>query len=550
METIEDTNKNGAAVSGYLKWSVFITGAGVMAAEMAAPRLLAPAFGASQPVWTNIIGVILTALTLGALAGGRLADRWPTERAYAVVLAASGASLAVVPFAAAPFLGWAAGALPEVRAGLFLLSLFAVTFFFAPPVFLMGMLGPWAVRIAGAGRGDLGSVAGTLSALSALGSIAGTFLTPLVFIPLFGTRATLLSAALLVAATGVWKLLDSFLNPGGQGGPRDYKTALFDAFLIVCLSAAAAAPLLLKDAFGPVKLTPGQLFEAESEYQYVEVVKTRAGDKHLLLNEGLVQHSVLPSRGFLTGGYWDHVSALPSITTGPGDQLKVLILGLAGGTMARALDRYYGATRKLAIDGVEIDPAVIDAGNRFFGLKNIPTLTVHVADARLLINTDRSAYDMIVADAFRQPYIPFHLATGEFYRACLARLSDRGVFVVNLGVNKGDKNLTAAFAATLRSAFPFVHCFTVENDAYIDNIIYVGSRRDISPETGDGSVESELKKPLAQIIATWREPEAPAGSFVFTDDRAPVEFFTERMAVEGALAFQNAIEREVKNRMK
>jgi MFS family permease len=69
----------------YLMTSVFLAGIGIMSAEMAAPRLLAPSFGTTQIIWTNIIGTVLIAMTLGAFIGGRLADRWPSEKAYARV---------------------------------------------------------------------------------------------------------------------------------------------------------------------------------------------------------------------------------------------------------------------------------------------------------------------------------------------------------------------------------------------------------------------------------------------------------------------------------
>ncbi len=521
-------------LSLYLLWSVFITGAGVMAAEMAAPRLLAPSFGASQLIWTNIIGTILTALTLGAFAGGKLADRWPSERSYALVLVISGASLAAVPLISRPFLTWASSALFEMKIGLFLISLFSVSVFFAPPVFLLGMLGPWAIKIAGSARSDLGSVAGVIAAFSAAGSIAGTFLTSLVFLPVFGTRATILFTAALIASTGAWKLLaykGRFKTAYGEEEKRQTDVL---SLIILFLGVICAAPLFLKGALGPVKSTSGQLHETESAYQYVEVVKSASGRKFLLLNEGVSCHSILPAKGFLTGGCWDYICALPMLAAPAPRPLRVLILGLAAGTIAREIDHFYGNSRAIEIEGVEIDPAVIEAGRRFFGLEKIPSLTIRAADARFFLKTARKEYDLIIADAFLQPYIPFHMITREFYAECLQRLSADGIFAINLGAKRGDSELSDAFAATMNSVFPFVHRVTVDNkETPFDNHIFTGSRRDVSP-AGIKNPPHGLERVLEKLVSAWRELPQNTNGLVFTDDRSPIEMLTERLIIKSA----------------
>ncbi|HOT75059.1 MAG TPA: fused MFS/spermidine synthase [Candidatus Wallbacteria bacterium] len=527
-------NFESKPLSGYLLWSVFITGAGVMSAEMAAPRLLAPSFGASQLIWTNIIGTILTALTLGAFAGGKLADRWPSERAYASVLIISGVSLAAVPFISRPFLAWASSALFEMKIGLFLISLFSVSVFFAPPVFLLGMLGPWAIKIAGSARSDLGSVAGVIAAFSAAGSIAGTFLTSLFFLPVFGTRATMLFTAALIASTGAWKLLAYKGYFKSSAGEEEKRPAILLSLLIILLGSICAAPLCLKGALGPVKNTPGQLYETESAYQYVEVVKSSSGRKFLLLNEGVSCHSILPAKGFLTGGCWDYICALPMLAAAERKPLRVLILGLAAGTIAREIDHFYGNSRGVEIEGVEIDPAVIEAGKLFFGLEKIPSLTVRAADARFFLKTALKEYDLIIADAFLQPYIPFHMITREFYAECLQRLSPDGIFAINLGAKRGDSELSDAFAATLNSVFPHVHCIIVNNEGTpFDNHIFTGARLDVSP-AGLKNPPKGLERVAENLAASWRELPQNTKGFVFTDDRSPIEMLTERLIIKSA----------------
>jgi hypothetical protein len=174
---------------------VFCVGAATLGAEIAAARLVAPAFGASTVVWANTIAVVLLALAGGYWLGGRLADRHPRLRALCSVVLAAAVLLAVVPLAAVPLLGGIEDALSELWG-----SLLAVLVLLAPPVLILGTVGPWAIRLRLAAVEDAGEVAGRLSALSTTGSLAGTFAAALVLLPLIGTRLTFLSFAALLAA--------------------------------------------------------------------------------------------------------------------------------------------------------------------------------------------------------------------------------------------------------------------------------------------------------------------------------------------------------------
>ena len=484
--------------SFYLKTSVLLAGACIMSAEMAAPRLLAPSFGTSQLIWANIIGTVLAAMTAGAFVGGRLADRWPSERAYARVIALGGVLLALIPLLSPPFLRLASGALVSRSVGPFLLSLAAVCLFFAPPVFVLGMIGPWAVKLAGAGRPDLGRIAGVLSGLAAGGSIFGTFFSALVLLPFLGTRSTILITSALLIATGSWRAC--------RGTRHDLRARL---------GGTALAALLVFYPFGAIKADAEQIYETESSYQYIQVKRSEAGVTRLYLDEGLGRHSVKPAAGYITGGYWDDISILPVMVTRPGGRLRVLILGLAAGTMAWQLDHYYSGSRELEIDGVEIDPEVVEVGRRFFDLDTVKHLDIHVADARPFVASAEGEYDLIVADAFRPPYIPFHMVTVEFYRACLDRLAPGGAFCINLGADENGQELVDAFAATMKAVFP--------------TYLFVGSRVALSPPPARLLPTGLRFAGLRGMVRTWHEVAPPGDAFVFTDDHAPIELFIHRM---------------------
>ncbi|HSC93027.1 MAG TPA: fused MFS/spermidine synthase, partial [Gaiellaceae bacterium] len=181
---------------------VFGAGTGTLATEIAASRLLAPYYGSSTIVWANLIGLVLLALSLGYWVGGRVADRRPDPRLLGQLVVASGLLVAVIPFAARPILDVAAEGLDELSAGAVVGSFFATLFLFAPPVFLLGMVSPFAIRLAVEDVATAGQTAGRLYALSTAGSLVGTFLPALVTIPLVGTQRTMLaSAAVLVLAS-------------------------------------------------------------------------------------------------------------------------------------------------------------------------------------------------------------------------------------------------------------------------------------------------------------------------------------------------------------
>lgn len=62
----------------FLYLTEFFAGMSVMAVELGASRLMAPYFSSSQIVWTVIIGVIMIAMAIGNVWGGKLADRSAT----------------------------------------------------------------------------------------------------------------------------------------------------------------------------------------------------------------------------------------------------------------------------------------------------------------------------------------------------------------------------------------------------------------------------------------------------------------------------------------
>jgi spermidine synthase len=477
-----------------LRAIAFSVGAASLGAEIAAARLLAPYFGASTIIWANTIATVLVALSVGYAVGGRLADRRADLVGLCAVVLAAGVLLAIVPFVSDPFLREAVKALGALSVGGFAGSLAAVLVLVAVPVLLLGMVAPYANRLAVDRVSDTGTVTGRLYAISTAGSLVGTFLAALLLIPLIGTHRTFLVFAAVLAATAAF----------GAGSWRFLLVALVIAALMAIPPAAVGADV----AGGRV------IYSTETAYQYARVVQFPSGERWLQLNEGVAIHSLYRPGSYLTGGYWDDFLVLPFAGARAAPPSRIAILGDAAGTVARAYGHYFPRTR---VDAVEIDGELSSIGKRYFGLRG-PNLHLYTADARPWLEASRARYDAIFLDAYRQPYIPFYLVTREFFSLIRAHLNPGGMVIINVGHIPGSDALEKVVSATLRAVFPMVARDVVSDT----NSLVVASSRPIGEMTG---VPSDLE-PLAGTVAARMAP-ALRGGAVYTDDRAPVEWLTD-----------------------
>jgi len=486
---------------------VFTVGTGSLGAEIAAVRLLSPYFGASTIVWANTIGIVLVALSIGYWLGGRWADRNPTMRGLCLLALTAAGLLAIVPFLADPLLDVAVSALDSISAGAFLGSLVGVLGLVAVPVLLLGAVSPYAVRLAVHTVEEAGQVAGRLYALSTAGSLAGTLLSALLFIPLIGTRRTFLVFALAIAVVAV----------AGLRPMRRY--ALAPAAIIVLMALPVGTLKAQTDA-GRV------IHETDTEYQYARVVERSDGSRALELNEGQAQHSIYNPATTLTGDVWDGHLVLP-FTARDRPPRRVAILGNAAGTTSRAYEEFFPDT---AVDGVEIDAELSEIGRRYFDMNN-PRLRLHHEDARPWLRRTDERYDVISVDAYRQPYIPFYLATREFFELVRDRLAPGGVLIVNAGHPEDQDDLEKVLTASIGEAFPNV----VRDPIEPTNTLIVASESPLSAANlreRVGSLPVGLRATAAAAAARVGGPLRDGR--VYTDDKAPVEWLIDKSIVDYA----------------
>ena len=525
--------------SGWLLAVACAAGACTLIVELAAVRLLAPWFGASAGVWTNVIGVILLALSVGYLAGARLAAGRRPERALALVLIWSGMFAAWLPALAQPVCGLFLpdGLSLHQAAGLWLWgSLAAALLLFLPPAALLGCVGPLIVELLQVRKQvHAGTAGGVVLCASTLGSLGGTFLTTHVLLPHAGLTRSFVGSGLVLVSCGaaVW-IASSRRAPG---------KAAAGAGVIAC-----AAALWGSRIEGP-SLPQGMalLEHSESRYQSLRVVEdTTLGAPLRLLqvNEGLDSfQSVWAERpGLLGQGFYYDAFALPMWLSEPRASWKVLVLGLGAGTAFRVLEGALPEGAALEAWGVELDERVVELGQRWFELPADRNDRIVLAgeDARAALRRLPSDFDLVVLDAYsNQVEIPAHLSTLEFFREAREHLAPGGWLAVNAGGFGADDPVVAARGATIGAAFE--GCLAVRVPLARNWVLFARHAAELPRPDAQGAargpgweVEGEIARSL---IAPLTLPGSVAwidgAGRILRDDLNPMELLQRRSLDEG-----------------
>ncbi|MGD2252827.1 MAG: fused MFS/spermidine synthase, partial [Anaerolineales bacterium] len=456
-------------------------------------------------------------LTAGYFIGGRWADRSPHFDVFYGILAWGAFTSGLVPLVARPVLRQAAAAVAQLNAAVMAGSFLSVLFLFSVPVTLLGCASPFAIRLAIQDTKQAGRVSGRIYAISTLGSIFGTFLPVLLLIPTIGTARTFLVLSLTLLAVA---LVGLFMS--------NKRKALRYLWMPLALLVLAWFTLA-----GPLKASEGQIYETESAYNYIQVLQF--GDTRLLmLNEGQAVHSVYTPGHLATFGTWDYFLAAPFFNapyTGPENVESLALVGLAAGTISKQFTSVFGP---IPIDGWEIDSEIMVVGRQYFDM-NEPNLNAVAADGRWGLSHSSNKYSVIAVDAYRPPYIPWHLTTKEFFTMARDHLLPDGVVVINVGRTQDDRRLIDALVGTLSSVFPSVHVMDVP---HAFNSMVFATAQPTDPENlrnnlvdlrSEGSAHPLLLDVLQRTIDNLQP--TPQSEVVFTDDWAPVEMLVNSIVI-------------------
>ncbi|HOT27301.1 MAG TPA: fused MFS/spermidine synthase [Candidatus Ozemobacteraceae bacterium] len=494
--------------------AAFFSGMAIMGVEVSASRLLAPYFGSSMITWTILIGIILTAMSLGSRFGGRLADSCDRPDRLFRLLFWCAIWVALTPWLGRYLMTAALFGMIVAVPGqaLPLGVLLSCLLIFAPPCFVLGMVSPFLLRFTLPDTAATGRTAGDLGALSTVGSIFGTFLPTFVSIPYLGsTRTFLLFAAVLgLISLAYFRLVSPESNRAGSGS------------LLVVLMLCALPVLPLRPSFA---FWTASILEDESVYNYLRVAREYGGlqlSTHTLIG----RQSIARDDGVMTGNYWDYAMLAPFFRDNPRFEkpLRLLVLGYGAGTISRICRFFFPAS---TITGVEIDPAIAALGSVYFGVKPGQDEVV-IEDARTFLTRTERTWDMVVLDAYHDISIPFHLTTAEFWYQVKSRLASDGVVAVNYNLPfAADLELSESLVQTMKSVFPRVFVCPVRNEV---NSIFIATMAKDSrlPDPMHAQVgEDHILYPVFKaFLAQHREIVDTAK--ILTDDFAPVEWLSNR----------------------
>ena len=479
---------------GRLYTIAFFSGMTTLAIELTASRLLGNVFGNSNLVWANVIGLMLLYLTLGYFAGGRLADKLPRAAVMLQIILWAAFLSALIPLVGRPVITRAAEAVFGAEAALALGSFIVILILFSVPVTLLGMVSPFVIRLAVTEVETSGRIAGQVYAISTLGSLCGTFLPVLVTIPRIGTTRTFLLFSGLLFAIAFFALL--------RVERRRALLYLAMPVLVALLAPAALAGPLRQPATG-ARLR----YDGESAYNYIQVQEDQAGYRYLYLNEGQGIHSQWHADEVFYGGTWDYFLAAPYFNEAPfrADEVaSLLLIGLAAGTIPRQHIEIYG---DIPIVGIELDPEIVAVGAEYFDMNagSMPSLTTQVGDGRFLLNQLDAQFSVIGIDAYRPPYIPWHLTTVQFFEEVYELLRENGVVAVNVGRTDTDRRLVDALSNTLLQVYPSVHALDVPLSF---NTILIATRLPTSSENLRANIAHRIDAVDARLYGILEDAAA------------------------------------------
>jgi spermidine synthase len=489
--------------NGYIYVVVSVSGASVLALEILGTRILGPFYGVSLFLWSALITVTLAALSLGYAIGGRWADAGPKLKRLSLLLVLAGIWVTLIPWLKRPVL------VVAEPFGLRLAVLVAAAILFFPPLALLGMVSPYAIRLKASGIEVVGRTAGNLYAVSTVASVAAALLVGFFLIPSVGVTRITLGTGFLLVGTAIYGVTSNWKNK---------------AVLFVLVLAAGAIAVLTLSASGDKASAEAEEVLAMEQSVYGEIRVVESEGARCLLIDGGIHTEVDAETGESMFPYVDVLDIVKLFYDKPG---RMVLVGLGGGSVVK---RFAGEGWR--VDAVEIDPVVTRIAREHFGLEDKEAV-VHHMDGRRFFGTTDETFDVVIMDAFGSSSIPFHLVTRESFALIRSRLVPKGILAVNVEATAWDDILVQSLGATMQRVFEHVVVLPMaEPPNTLGNLVLLASDRPLE-------LVNEPPVPMDRFSREYNRAHAwdnrfevdPEGVPILTDDHNPVDVWSEHVNV-------------------
>lgn len=473
-----------------------------MIIEILGAKMLAPFLGTSHFVWTAQIAVTLIALSAGYYLGGRLVDYSPRlGLLYSCVLSAAvylGLSIALVE----PVAYWC------LKFKLAVGSLLASTFLFFVPLALLAVVGPFAVRLITSSVQNVGSNIGRLTAVSTLGSFAGTVLIGYLLIPFLPNSVTMyITSGVLMAIVAIYFVIWE------RSGPTLTATGIG-----MGLGLLFGYGGITKNSLAHTSHTE-ELYRSNSNFGLLQVLQDTDSTRRYYVNDYLIQNIYDSAEKKSTALFTYMLHDLARAYT-PNIE-RAFCIGLGVGIVPSEFAR-----EGVDVDVVEINPKVVKVATDYFDC-DITKFNLTIGDGRYVVNQAQETYDTVILDAFLGDSSPSHLMSIESFQAIKRILTPEGTLVINSfgEFTEGKNFFCASIDKTLRSVFKSVKVHSTGSGNV--NVFFVASNQPelkIIKEPTFDHVHWATRSAAESAFAGLRTID-PKFGIVLTDDYNPVEYY-------------------------
>lgn len=474
---------------------VFICGAMGMIIELVAARILSPYVGSSNLIWTTIIGIMLTFMSLGYWIGGKIADKKQDLKELSEFIIITSIAISLIPILETLIVN----AFIQIIGEKIIVAIISAIILFGVPSFMLATVSPIAVKLKNNELHEVGKVSGKISSLSTIGSIFGTFFAGFILIPNLGVSNIILGSSILLF------ILSIFIY-----SKRDKKYILsIIIILIFILTSYSVGKNIFK------KVHPDIIKDIDSEYSriWIKNIKTEKNGTYKVLQVDTGTESYIKETGEMGAEYLKYYDLFEYYNK---DANNTLMIGGAAYTYPK---HYLNKYKDNKISVVEIDKKMTQIAESEFGLDtNNKNLKIYHQDGRSYINTSKEKYDTILIDAFKGFNAPFELTTYEAMLQAKEMLNENGIVVTNIISSlEGEESKFMKYEyATYKAVFDDVKVFAVGTDdkKINQNLILIGIKG--NPEINKYK-QIEYQNLLDKEIVNYESDKK-----IVTDDFAPI----------------------------